>query len=777
MTAEENRSAEQEADQKIVEEKAAMKIQSRHRGNMARRRLKTSKTDSEVVSGEERHSTKERKQLRRNKTEGARQLRTSNCKTTQQKQEPSEEEEAAKKIQSMYRGRAARKEVVQKKMIQEDEMQKQRKEQKRNMAIIRLVYKEVREKRADDYGDHNRLSLKILFQDVRRAVRRAIVALKHQARLQGVSVEDVDVCDLHSSFTNELKMESINEGIDERGFTKSLTKVSKHCGLLDDDELGSKIPLGIAYLWQRFLDQANPLERLKIQSKADKLADEAVSRKLRQGQFIKTVGKMAEWLTKEDQPIQYKPIDWLSDKRRAAAQLATLLAGLKPKQAWKAVSRCQLLEEAPEKPKTEEEVEKDSFSLSQISMAKRLTIGRRKKAPSIEEMRQKFNVLVTSLGPDSDEEDTSEQPEVRKKEQPKVTHEEKSYFWKATEQSRAATGNDEGNNFFDWSQLSTDFTSTQGPGDSCTTSMDESAFSRDFTFSQAFMTPTPLFPQEEPVNKESINLELTGDEESSQQKPTNVDAKLHKGQRQKCQVPKIQRNQNQTNRCRCARFSVLQSGQMTHFSLDEQITNAQRCRQNMLLNLKPLAPALVWKLLTELGLDNLRDELLGHVQSRGAGNFIKGKDDAKKFAPFEEPIAQKKPKSRSTYKHRPSPAACTMYRVAPPDDNPFDKAKFFARIEQMSPIAYAVPMEHIATKIMKRKRPGCITSLQPRSLKKQSPDDEVNPDEITAFQLINFLFVGAAGLPRRGWAKEHTKLCSWGGGCQYKVSIPIEVEV
>lgn len=277
--------------------------------------------------------------------------------------------------------------------VSKEEAEKKSREEKRNLAIIRLVYKDLRARRADDDCKQSRLSIKLLFQDVRQAVRGALRALRDAEARTGVHRDSVDCGDLTGAFVNQTKWMELNQGVDERGFTLSLTNVGKHCGMPEDDTR-----LGIGYLYQRLLDKANPEKRLTIGT--DRLENEARNKKLRKLEFIECLPKVAAWLTDAKQPAQSRPVGWGSDSMKAAVNLANLLVELDPKKAWKACARCAPPEEVQKASEA-----RGSFSMNAIVKAKRIL--RLRKGPSVDEMKSRLDGLWAKLIVDcsSDEEE------------------------------------------------------------------------------------------------------------------------------------------------------------------------------------------------------------------------------------------------------------------------------------------------------------------------------------------------------------------------------------
>lgn len=263
-------------------------------------------------------------------------------------------------------------------------------------------------------------------------------------------------------------------------------------------------------------------------------------------------------------------------------------------------------------------------------------------------------------------------------------------------------------------------------------------------------------------------------------------------------------------------LSILQRSRMQHFSLDQQITHVKRSRANLLRHLEVLKPNRLKEVLAELGLGDLRDEVLFFVHSGKPGNFIDGTYGAKKLSPQKlvtlkthcdkqpshaprsnsptGPSDRQKPAERSADRNQSflarsplPPARSPSPLFLPARSDQANKAAFFLQIERLAPIANAArpagtksdaprPCTPSTPKAspkgshgtMKPKRPKYGTATHerkadlPERSSTPSPCDTKNhPGEINGNQIVDYLFMGREGLPRAGWTKEIAKLCAW----------------
>eukprot|EP00746_Dinoflagellata_sp_MGD_P086957 gnl/MRDRNA2_/MRDRNA2_34478_c0_seq1.p1 gnl/MRDRNA2_/MRDRNA2_34478_c0~~gnl/MRDRNA2_/MRDRNA2_34478_c0_seq1.p1 ORF type:complete len:1017 (-),score=208.29 gnl/MRDRNA2_/MRDRNA2_34478_c0_seq1:9-3059(-) len=296
------------------------------------------------------------------------------------------------------------------------EMEALKRQKARNMAVIRLVYKDLRARRAEDASLQtraNRLSIKILFNDVRGATRRALSAIRAlRERYGDEALEDQDhlMSRLSTSMNRESAWLDMNAGVDERGFTLSLHNVVEQCGLNSEDSR-----LGCAYLYERFLEQAFPemfdmFGRPKKSENGDgsNICIKLANKKLRKMQFMEFLPTVHSRLC-EDVPKHLQPPDYGGEKMKAAGRLVKVLNSLGGKKAWKACSRC-VPDQTEEPQKAEPEPPKENApSLNVLLKAKKLLNSRKTKVVSVTEIKSSLSNLWAKLGIESSDD---EEPEV-----------------------------------------------------------------------------------------------------------------------------------------------------------------------------------------------------------------------------------------------------------------------------------------------------------------------------------------------------------------------------
>lgn len=462
------------------------------------------------------------------------------------------------------------------KKLSPEEVERKKRQEKRNLAIIRLVYKDLRARRADhaaeDDWQEKRLSIKLLFADVANAVRYALAALKHQEARAGVSFDEFsqdDCSKLTGTFVNQTKWFEITQEIDEKGFALSLSNVGKHCGLLEED-----IRLGSGYLYQRLLDQAKPEERLKSVGGdyANEIVHDAVNKKLRKLEFMEGLPKVCDWLTNAEQPVQHRPVGWGSNSMQAAVNLVQFLMALSPKKAWKACARCQSQDDG--------QGTSSRLSLVNISKAKKWLL-RNRKTPSVDDVQQKLSDLWKSLGVDGDSSEEEADSEEAKAGQNTITNtllalpilnSTKKSDWrtKAAAAVNAKTESDF-SSLLEISEVKQDIDEGTVEGHAYAVS-DAELRNREW---------------------EDCQLEL----ERQRQRFTNWPTLLQSSPANGC-------------------LSLLQSSRKQYFSLDQHIVHARRLRENLAHNLEDFTPDQVSTMLEELALGNLKDEVVRFVQSR-----------------------------------------------------------------------------------------------------------------------------------------------------------------
>eukprot|EP00746_Dinoflagellata_sp_MGD_P002645 gnl/MRDRNA2_/MRDRNA2_105182_c0_seq1.p1 gnl/MRDRNA2_/MRDRNA2_105182_c0~~gnl/MRDRNA2_/MRDRNA2_105182_c0_seq1.p1 ORF type:complete len:794 (-),score=133.28 gnl/MRDRNA2_/MRDRNA2_105182_c0_seq1:220-2601(-) len=462
-------------------------------------------------------------------------------------------------------------ELAAKKKRDEEE---ERKRKLRNVAIYRLVFHELRSIRTLDDNRATRLSIKILFNDVRQSVRKALHALKEEEARAQQSNGEIEHGRMSQTFMNGNKWLDMTQGVDERGFTLSLGHVSEHVGLPEDE-----YKIGISYLYQRMLDKAHP-ERLKIGT--DRLANEASNKKLLKPEFIENLGKVSEWLNKEDLPLQYKPKGHGSQQFKAAAKLAILLNQFDPKKAWKACARCA--------PQVEEEqaATKVEGRLSLMGMVSAKRFLRSRKAPSIDQVKSRLNSLWEAMGIEDSDEEAPAEADVNSVEE-------------APDEDPAT---EEQPTFPKFKSLSGALNSFRKLGQKVKAGSEEPEMTG---------VQEAVIVDEEPRRVKKVVSKNRGEDmrKLEELKWQQFYADMEEKRRiwQEARNRKLARQEQMRARQVGRSQGLLTTSRMQGFSLDQQIANSKKCREKLSLRLDELNGEEVASVLENLGLHELHSQV------------------------------------------------------------------------------------------------------------------------------------------------------------------------